>query len=946
MVTIRKYAKNISQSSGTFIPGRNPKIYRQFTNLNALKNDDGTYASCDNIGGKNGTWPRPSTLYFRDFGFNIPSYAKIKKIVIGYGHNKISYSRNSYPSINAPLITLTNVSGCSERGYAVPVNYARFTKTYNVSPSPNQVNSYNFGVNLDYPINANTNPGGMKVGYVWIEITYDDLKFSINSNIVKSKEKYYVDDLVEVQLNLANLSQARIDYDASVNITLPAGVEYDSKVGGNGSLTKNNASNIVWVSNMGSNYKSSVILRFKCTSIGNKTITFTESSTGIITRLTLKVEEDQLKIMVDSPDYGVEDEKFLLKLTAKTNAPQTDAGLIYFHLPEELNIDSFFNPSATLNFFVNDDGLEVWEWEPQLGNTTVDECNIYVTAVQPGTFTYYINTSPNFTENNAYTIKIKPKNLTLPFLSKIVVNDEIRGRMEHGIKYTLVSFMKIVLENTAVELDDYAYNFKMGFFNGPIPENEADFTEEYMLANSIFSDSTIEPNTLTKKSLEFVFDENNPLILIFTGEYLELNHVENVSVEFTDPILAETVFYTGIEEPGLFPTPLKSLIENEEFAVTELESLKETNRIRIYDYQMGGLETRDNIVIQGLKVNFTVNTNNDCSLLLKVITPNGAVGERSININEGTEEISIGGKFDLFGLNFEDYQDLDYLELELVELNPFHHDTYLEINNVYLSFYYMTLPDYNIRAYVNGVDCRYYNMFITNVQIPAATDNNVKYIDVDGTDSNIAYRSNIKGKEIKIEFSVLGCDLEETSLFLERIGNLFRNKRNEFNKPKLNTVEFSHYPGRVWDFILEDAIEADIEISDYSGDIKLVVPSGTSRSKEALITNAQGTNQGIGKVTPIVQVIPLSDTVTITETVTGQNMIIRDENLSAAEVIIIDCENRSVQKVVKAEDGKLNYTDITNKIDFNSKWFLLEGEYRFSGGESANIQAVKFYERW
>lgn len=506
--------------------------------------------------------------------------------------------------------------------------------------------------------------------------------------------------------------------------------------------------------------------------------------------------------------------------------------------------------------------------------------------------------------------------------------------------------MKIVLDNDNIELDDYAYNFKMGFFNSPLPENEEDFTEEYMLANSIFSDSSIEANTLTKKSLEFVFDENNPLIIIFTGEYLELNHVENVSVEFTDPILAETAFYTGIEEPGLFPTPLKSLIENENFAVTNLESLKETNRIRIYDYQMGGLETRDNIVIQGLKVNFNVNTNNDCSLLLKVITPNGAVGERSLNINEGTEEISIGGKFDLFGLKFEDYQDLDYLELELTELNPFYHDTYLEINNVYLSFYYMTIPEYAIRAYVNGVDCRYYNMFITNVKIPAATDNNVKYINVNGTDSNMPYRSNIKEKEIKIEFSVLGCDLEETSLFLERIGNLFRNKRNEFNKPEPNTVEFSHYPNRVWEFILEDAIDAEAEISDYSGDINLIIPSGTSRSKEALVTNAQGTNQGIGKVTPIVQAIPLSDTVTITETVTGQNMIIRDENLSKAETIIIDCENRSVQKVMKVEDGKLNYTDITNKIDFNSKWFLLEGEYRFSGGESANIQSVKFYERW
>ena len=185
MVTVRKYANNITQSSGVYQGGSNPRQYRIFTNLAALKADDGNYAQCNNLGGKNGTWNRPSTLYFKDFGFNIPSYAKITKIVVGYAHNKITYSSSTaYPSINAPLITLLNVSGCSERGYAVPVNYTRFTKTYEVSPTPSLVNSSNFGVSIDYPTNTNTNPGAMKVGYCWVEITYDDLNFAINSSIL------------------------------------------------------------------------------------------------------------------------------------------------------------------------------------------------------------------------------------------------------------------------------------------------------------------------------------------------------------------------------------------------------------------------------------------------------------------------------------------------------------------------------------------------------------------------------------------------------------------------------------------------------------------------------------------------------------------------------------------------------------------------------------------
>ena len=237
-------------------------------------------------------------------------------------------------------------------------------------------------------------------------------------------------------------------------------------------------------------------------------------------------------------------------------------------------------------------------------------------------------------------------------------------------------------------------------------------------------------------------------------------------------------------------------------------------------------------------------------------------------------------------------------------------------------------------------------MFITNVEIPAGTENDVQYVQVDGTDSNLPYRSNIQEKEITITFQVIGCNLEETSMFLERIGNLFRNKRDEFNRPTMNTIEFSHYPNRVWKYIIEESIEAEAEISDYEGEIKLIIPDGTSFAKEMLVTNAQGTNQGIAKVNPVIQIMPMAEEITITETVSGQNMIIRDEELDSSDIVIIDCANRIVQRADTDNEGKITYTDITEKIDFNSQWFLLEGEYRFTCNESANIQSISFYERW
>lgn len=946
MVTVRKYANNITQSSGVYQGGSNPRQYRTFTNLSALKADDGNYAQCNNLGGKNGTWNRPSTLYFKNFGFNIPSYAKITKIVVGYAHNKITYSSSTaYPSINAPLITLLNVSGCSERGYAVPVNYTRFTKTYEVFPTPSLVNSSNFGVSIDYPTNTNTNPGAMKVGYCWIEITYDDLNFAINSSIVKEKGKYFVDDTVDIQVDLANLSNARVDYDATVNISLPSGVSFVQKVSGSGDFNTINQNTVNWISNMNSNFESSVVLRIRCTSQGTKTITFTESSTQIQTKITIKVEEDTIQLIVNVPEHTVEDGVFPLEIVAKTNVPRETNEKVYFSLPDQLIIQSFY-VDETLNKNFTDKGQGEYEWEPDVSVTGQDECIAYVSATSPGLYTYYVGTSSPLTENDSYTIKIRPKELTSPFFSSITVNDEVRSRMESGITYTLSSFMKMdILEEDIELIEEYSYNYRMGVFNSPIPENEEDFTEEYILSNCIFSEALTEPNILTERSLEFIFNAENPLIVVFTGEYIEVE-ARAFGIEFSNPIIAETAYYEGVEEPGLFPSPFKSLIRNDDFAVTELDSLKETNRIRIYDYQMGGIETRDNIVIQGLEVHFTVNTNNSCSLLLKVLAPNGAVGERSINIDEGTREIIIGGQFDLHGLTFEDYRDLDYLELELVELNPFHHDTYLEINNIYLTFHYLTIPDYVIKAFVNGIDCRYYNMFITNVEIPAGTENDVQYVQVDGTDSNLPYRSNIQEKEITITFQVIGCNLEETSMFLERIGNLFRNKRDEFNRPTMNTIEFSHYPNRVWKYIIEESIEAEAEISDYEGEIKLIIPDGTSFAKEMLVTNAQGTNQGIAKVNPVIQIMPMAEEITITETVSGQNMIIRDEELDSSDIVIIDCANRIVQRADTDNEGKITYTDITEKIDFNSQWFLLEGEYRFTCNETANIQSISFYERW
>lgn len=943
MVVIRKYAKNISQTSGVYKEGSNPRRYRTFTNISALKTDDSNYALCSDLGGANGTWNRPSTLTFRNFDFNLPDYAKIVRITVGYGQGKITYSsKTAYPKINAPLITLLNVSGYSSRGNAVPATYTKFTKKFDAKPKPSSVNSSNFGVSINYPTNTNTNNGAMKVGYCWIEIEYEDLNFSITAKTLNNNTRY-LNETFDMQLNLSNLSKTRIDYNSIVKINLPSGLEFVGTITGSGSLNKNSDGSYSWISSVGSTFQSSITLRFKCVKTGSQTISFAESSTGVNTKLNVFVNEDRLKLDIESPDFAVEDEEFVLKCKAGTIVPRDTEGTVYFEFPPQLKITSIITENE--NSLFEQEGTSI-NWIPN----TIEKEDIISISIVPESaniFDYYISTTIPFNDNNKYSIKVKPSDLTIPFSSFLELNEDVIGRMGTNIVYKVISFFKMnIIDDDIALIDEYAYNYRLGVFNNEVPENPDEFTEEYILSKAEFSDPILQANTLKELSLEFKYDEKYPVIIIFTGEYLESN-VRAFSIDFSNPIIIESEYYDSLEPTGIFPAPFKSLISQEDFAATELFGLTKTNRIRLYNYTMGGLETRDDMVIQGLEVHLNINCDNPCSLLIKVLAPNGNIGERSLNIGRETGEKTIGGKFDLCGLDFEDYRNLDSLEIELIQLNPFDHDTYLEINNIYLIVHYLQLEGKpTVDCFVNGINIKYYNMFLQNLEIPAGTENSVKYLKVEGTDSNTPYRSNIDSKEITLEFNVFGDNLEENSLFMERIGNLFKNARDDFNKPILNTIEFSHYPNRLWEFIQEGSIESTAEITSYSGTIKLTVPDGTSRSKEPIITNAQGINASIAKVTPIIQLMPFADEITVTEDVSKQVFIIRKTGLSNSNIISIDCTKRKVFKLDKQEDGTFIETDITDSVDFSSDWFLIQGEYRFSCENSGSIQSVELYERW
>ena len=579
---------------------------------------------------------------------------------------------------------------------------------------------------------------------------------------------------------------------------------------------------------------------------------------------------------------------------------------------------------------------------PDFTDTTGNFVNFTVSSSTSGLqhFTSVFNN-----QTVVYTVKIKPSDLTIPYFTCIRLDEHELDRLGDGKTYSVTSIMKCIIDTENLDVyDPYDYNYRVGVFNA---QEQTGYTSIDYLSNSKWSEPLSEINTEQEITVDFDYTKDYPVIIFITGEYLEAD-ARAVKLQYTHPVIMENEFKQHLEEPGLFPYPLKKIATVDEYCISELNSQTTTNNIRAYKMDMSGLIVNENTVVQGITVDFDINCDSEFALLMKLIT-NDKTGQRSININETTGHASIGGQFDLWGLDFEDFLDdnLENVELEINLSNPFNHDSHIEINNLHVTFHYIEVADSVVKAWVNGKDLRYYNMFLESVVVPAGTENEVKYLNVDGTDSTVAYRSNIQKKKIKIKFIVGGCDITETSQFMERIGRLFSNERDKFNKPILNTIEFSNYPDRVWYFLMEDSIDSEVEFADYEGKIELIVPAGTSYSKIPNISNAYGVNSSIAKINPEIYVIATENILNITEELSGQKMVIRDDNL-AGKLLRIDCANRQAYVLTESSEtiGEYVNTSITKSVDFNSDWFIVYGEYRFNCNNTGNIQSVSFYERW
>lgn len=948
MASLTKYAGSISQSTG----GK----FAQFSNLANMKNaTNGSWATTANIKGKSGSPNRPSTLSFTGFGFGLPTGAEVSKVTVTYRHRKTGSC-----TIGAPTISLLGVSGFSGKGVAPSkTTMTTSTKTFTGSAlTRTVVNSSSFGVKVDYPTNSGTGEGTISVSYVRITVEYKVPSYSLS---IKKVSGGYNNEKYTIQASISNKNLT--SYSPTLTLTAPSGFSFDS-ASGSGSYTKVNARTITWNPKLSKSIGTATLdLEFDV----NVTYPTGQSSyTGTFTLV------ESLYSGTESFSATITDRPSGEGTDVDPDVPISDGGTgsvtpeceinclveslfhLYFNGMDEISGDvnnvslqfSNINPNDFMFYGsctrYNDRGnqrvtLVFDESKVPIHNTfriyepkryAVEFSRRYDDEVKES-FTFYVNVQP--TEDD----------LTVPFFTILEPSEEEMNRLGSG--YTYIAQSDINHTTTDTFSRDWYKNNRIGVFNGPIAN---DTTEEDIFENAQYwSKATGGLNTYENVECEFEYDDQYPLYILVTGDYPEAETYgyDMGTIKYDTPCIVEKEVYNSREASGNYPIPITALLDNEEPSVITLAPNESTKGTILYDLPLeDDFGTNEDYAIRGIQVRADIDSTDNLVIYAKIHSPSGEIGQRSIVLNGNEEEIVIGGLGDLWGFTTLQLTNLDDWELELSASNLLNSgDSEIVFNNVNITFYLETVEKQQIRVSIDGEDLAYYGAFIEKVDIPEGLETDTSFLTIDGTDTNDAYRQNIREKKITIEFNLNNCDLQTSTNMLRQLTKLFVNEKDQYNRPIPKRLQFTHYPTDYFEYIMEEPFDVETDITDYNVKATLTIPSGTSYSLDDTVTNTVGNANGLAAINPIIHFRPSDTNIQIKETISEQSFQMGYSGNWSDYVIELDCEDRRVY-LIKDEDTKV---DISKYVDHNSDWFRLSGEFEFEG-INCTILTVTFNERW
>ena len=993
MATITKHPGTITQTTG----GK----FRDFKNLNNIKNTTtGSYAvSNGNIRGKSGSPNRPSTLTLKNFGFNLPVGAEPTKVTVNYRHMKTGSGGHTL-NIPAPTITLvgTGNNTFSKKGSAPTTSMVTHSPSWSTKKiTREQVNSSNFGVKIDYPTNTNSYEGTVSISYVRVTVEYKTSSYNVS--VKKASGTGYNGDDYTVQLNISNKNLT--NYNPTLTLTTPLGFNYDS-YNGDGTITQVNSRTFTWKPGITAKTGTRSVNMVFGTNVtfptGSDTYTgtftlveslnsTTANHTATITPKPAKEEEetapDSTIVDVETKDqyrynHCIVGEEFDFTFTL------TDEE--YNHIFDGITDVLFLNGS---NFQIYMGSTFGWQDADDVGFApeAFDE-NHSVTRklraknVLTSTIGMYYTTSQlEHITVATFTFDVKPveDDLTITDFSYLQLEQEELNRLGDGFTYIVEAFLKHTTEDDFVR--DWYKNNRILVFNNAIQDNitvtetvdaetgevtetitdSTDYenlTPEEIFENAEYvSPALVDVNEFDNVECEFTYNKNYPLYILLTGDYPEAEEDYNYDVgtlTFTEPCIVEKEVYREREPNGKYPAPILDLIDDEgtdDTATMTLGAYESGSSVVMYDLPLEeGYGTGEDLAIRGVQVRATIEATDNLVVYAKLKTPDGAIGQRSLVLDDvdtlvdGDNELVIGGLGDLWGFNTLDMVNLEDWEIELSATNLLsNEDSTLNFSDVKIVFFVENVDKQTITVKIEDENLAYYGAFIENITIPEGLETNTSFLSVDGTDMNDAYRQNIKEKTIELEFSLNDCDLQTNTDMLRQIAKLIVNEKDQYNRPIPKRIEFSHYPTDYFEYIVEDAFDVTEEMGGYKVKVKLTIPAGTSYSKDDIVTNTVGYVQGLASVRPLITFKPSDEIINITETVSQQSFNMGYSGDWNSKVVEIDCDNRRVY--LKGDEDDPNPVDISKYVDHNVDWFRLHGEFSFDTTNCV-IRTVTFNERW
>jgi hypothetical protein len=959
----------------TFYPNTttqtNQSNERQFSNLNNIKKYADYAQSSSLIAGKTGTHNKPSKLTATHFNINLPTGSEITSIKVEYAHQKVSYQGGT-PNIPAPTIDLANVSVAAKTGKTPTTTMKASSVTFTGTFTMSKVTSNSFGVVINYPKNVNTNPGYLRVKYIRVVVYYKEPSYSITLSRSGSNVK---NDEVIINAVLSNKNTT--SYNPNLNITLPSTVTYNG-ASGDGSITKN-GSNLIWNPKLTSKTKSKTVsIRLQCKTVtSSTTVKFTEPTTSTSKSISFPILEE----VTDGDDETDDTKSWNNEDSNYVRIFGPDHTQLYFDMyltPENFetaranNGGDFFrwgryaNPTFSKNTFTPEDTCWNRGTRPFSSFDEDGHDETWWSITNQSNSTYVIWDGAEYTSNIILRVDISiyPSTITYPSCTILQLNTEELNRLGDGHAYKFQTYLK---ENTVDSfVRDWGKNFRIGVYNNPIPENQSIFIriddetgEKYteIIDSTDYDTLNLEDildhvetwsNVMTKVNeyenieVDFTYDENYPLYLIITGDYPESANYAPVS--FAEPCIIEESVYNSRERNGIFPTPILSTISpSEQFSTEVIPEYQTGNSIVAYELPLDDIDLTDTVV-RGLSVSLDVEYTDQLILTCKLKNHNKITGERSCVVNPITENtVTFGDSTDKWGFTESQLTNFEDWEIEIQANNLFDNEqnqSSLLFNNITFTLYTTTLDTQTVKCLVEGENLAAYDAFITDIEIPAGLETDVKYLDVDGTDTNTAYRQNIKEKEIKLSFDIDACTIDEATQYLQDITQLLVNERDELNYPIPKRIEFSHYPGIYWEYILEKTIKAEPKVGSYECEATLTIPAGTAYTNDEITTGTTGKVNGIAKINPTIVIIPTNEHIEIEETITGQKFSMTYNEWSSSDTVEINTANRQV--ILNSDDE--DNTNITPYVDYNADWFKIQGEYVFEPS-GCIIQTISRIER-